>query len=147
MAERRRSKRGGTSRAHHDEQRDPVPEPVVERAKSAFQHRAEGDLAPLVFDSLLDATGTEDEHRMRFEHPSGNIEVQVSMTGEACTVRGRSGLAPARIELELEGSDVALVSETATGEFTFDSVPRGTKRIIVAGASAPTAVYTDWFWA
>jgi hypothetical protein len=147
MVERRRSKRTGTSRDQHVEQRDPVPEPVVERAKSAFQRRAEGELAPLVFDSLLDTAATDDEHRMRFEHPSATIEVHISLTADACNLRGRSDLAPGRVELELEDSDVALVSETPTGEFTFEGVPRGSKRIIVAGPSAPTAVHTDWFWA
>jgi hypothetical protein len=124
---------------------DPVPDAVVARAKAAFRQRTGGDVATLVFDSLVDEPTGADEQRLRFEHPRERVEVLVSTADGECSLRGRAEPAPLRVELELEGQEVALVEEATSGDFAFDRVPHGLKRMILVGPPGSEPVHTDWF--
>jgi hypothetical protein len=141
MADRRRT----SGRRPLSDVHDQVPDEVVKQAKGAFQRRTGGELAVLVYDSLVDERAPEAEHRLRFEHPHEHVEVIVSRTNGECTLRGRVDRAPVRIELEMEGTDVALVEEAADGEFAFGSVPHGLKRIVLIAPDGTDPVRTDWF--
>ncbi len=63
-----------------DEYPEQVPESVVAEAKAAFARKADGDVAILVHDSLIDGDDTAADHRLRFEHPQVLIDLQVSAT-------------------------------------------------------------------
>jgi hypothetical protein len=141
MAEQRGS--SGPTRREGD--LDPVPERVVAHAKAAYLRRTGGELAALVFDSLVDEATDSDEHRLRFEHPREHVEVLVSPEDGECSLRGRVEPAPARVELELEGGRDALVGEATGGDFAFDRVPRGLTRMILVGPPGSKPVHTDWF--
>src|ERR1700685_3270517 len=59
-----------------------VPDEVVAQAKGAFRQRTEGEVASLVFDSLVDEDAPAPAHRLRFEHPVIQLDVYVSTTAE-----------------------------------------------------------------
>jgi hypothetical protein len=125
---------------------DRVPDTVVEQAKRAYGRRRMGsDLATLVFDSWVDEPAAAGEQWLRFEHPCEHVEVLVSPVNGECCLRGRAEPPPVRVELELEGEDVALVEEATGGDFAFDRVPHGLKRIIFVGPPGSDPVHTDWF--
>jgi hypothetical protein len=50
-----------------------------------------------------------------------------------------------RVELELEGEEVALVVPAPRGDFAFDRIPHGLKRVILVGPPGSEPVRTDWF--
>jgi hypothetical protein len=140
MADRRRTSGRKTLTDAHDQ----VPDEVVNQAKAAFRRRTGGEVAALMFDSLVDEPAPHAEHRLRFEHPREYLEVVVSGTDRGCTLRGRVEPAPVRVELEMDGTDVALVEEAADGDFAFRDVPHGLKRMILT-APGTDPVRTDWF--
>ena len=140
MADRRRTSGRKTLTDAHDL----VPDEVVNQAKAAFRRRTGGEVAALMFDSLVDEPAPHAEHRLRFEHPHEHVEVVVSGTDRECTLRGRVEPAPVRVELEMDGTDVALVEEAADGDFAFRDVPHGLKRMILT-APGTDPVRTDWF--
>jgi len=121
---------------------DEVPKTVVARAKAAFGRRAEGDLAGLVFDSVMDAPAAGDRV-LRFEHPNGWLEISVSPVDDHVDIRVRSEPTATRVELEFEDDDVRLSDVPAGGEVRFEHVPRALMRIRVTLASGPA--HSDWF--
>ncbi len=145
MVDGRRSGGANPGLGAPDEGPDPVPAAVLAQAKAAFRRRLAGELATLVFDSVVDDVSSSAEHRLRFEHPHEQVEVLVLPTDGECNLRGRVEPAPVLVELELEGADVALVVEAPTGDFAFDRVPRGLKRMILVGPPGSEPVHTDWF--
>ncbi len=130
----------GAAPPTHDE----VPDSVVQRAKDAFERRAPGDLAAMVFDSAIDDPARVGGRLMRFEHPGGWVEIVVNAVSGDFAIRGRASPAPHRVELEPEGRDVALVSEVGEGTFEFPAVPSGLVRLLLIGPPASPPVHTDW---
>jgi hypothetical protein len=124
---------------------DQVPDAVVADAKAAFRYRSNREVAVLVFDSLVDGRAEANEHLLRFEHPSQRVELIISVTDGECALRGHVDPAPLRVELEMKGSEVALVEDAASGDFSFDRVPHGLKRMILVGLPGSEPVQTDWF--
>ena len=141
MSDRRRSRRGNAPPDAHDE----VPEAVVAQAKAAFGERTRGEVVTLVFDSLVDEPDTRKGYRLRFEHPRERVELVVSTTNGECTLQGHVEPALLRVELELEGTGIALVEEATTGTFGFAHVPRGLTRMILVGSGGSEPLHTDWF--
>jgi len=122
---------------------DQVPDSVVARAKAAFGRRAEGQLAALVFDSLIDAPTAGGDRVLRFEHANGWVEIVVSPVDGHTHLRVRSEPDATRVELEFEDDDVRLAEVPSEGELRFENVPRALMRVRVAAVSGP--VYSDWF--
>jgi hypothetical protein len=122
-----------------------VPEAVVTQAKAAFGQRTIGEVVTLVFDSLVDEPNPSMENRLRFEHPRQHVELVVSRTNGESTLQGHVEPALLRVELELEGTDMALVDKATTGTFAFAHVPPGLKRMILVGPEGSEPLHTDWF--
>jgi hypothetical protein len=123
-----------------------VPDNVIALAKAAFKSRPRGTLANLVFDSLVDEAASLDDHRLRFEHSQQQIELHISTSGDDTTMSGtlRGGIA-AKVALDLEGSELALITEVADGSFHFGPVPHGLVRLAIDEGKGTTTVTTDWF--
>ncbi len=129
-----------------DDYPDQVPEGVVAEAKAAFARKADGDLAHLVHDSLIDGDDAAADHRLRFEHPQMLIDLQVSAAADTSSVTGHIN-PPARRRAQIE-SDRAGASSTACieeGVFTFRDVPHGIVRIILLATGDDPPIHTDWF--
>jgi len=137
---RRSGKRSGADDPSHDD----VPAEVRDAARAALGRRRSGELAVLSFDSA-DRAITRPERLLRFDYPSGRIEIVVSTESRACTLRGRCELTGRRAEIEIAGHDVALAEEVRSGAFAFQNVPLGTVRVIVLGSEGAEPVHTDWF--
>jgi hypothetical protein len=122
------------------------PDSVVAEAKAAFGRRAQGDLAVLVYDSLVDDNDPAADHRLRFEHARLLIEVQVSAVGGGSSVTARvSPPTPVRVELEAarkEGTTSACIDH---GVFAFHDVPHGTVRILLPPTGDDPPMHSDWF--
>ncbi|HZQ84897.1 MAG TPA: hypothetical protein VFA83_08675 [Acidimicrobiales bacterium] len=89
---------------------------------------------------------TRPDRLLRFDYPSGRIEIVVSSEERVCTLRGRCELTARRAEIEIAGQhDVALAEEVRSGAFAFQNVPRGTLRVIVVANEGGEPVHTDWF--
>jgi hypothetical protein len=122
-----------------------VPDDLMREAKAAFGLRGHGDVAALMFDSLVDLDAPPEDHRLRFEHPATRIEVQVSAAPDAVSLHGRvSPAISGRTHLQLETGDVRLVADLRDGEFGFGPVGHGIIRLHVVSAGRPD-VRTDWF--
>jgi hypothetical protein len=130
-----------TDRAPND-----VPDHITAQARATFDRPAPGELATLAFDSLLDEGAPAADHRLRFEHPALQIDVDVSAAAEDTTLTGtmRPSL-PHRVELQMEGPEVSLVNDAAEGIFHFDHVPHGLVRLWLTGSPQTPAIRTDWF--
>jgi hypothetical protein len=125
---------------------DHVPEHVVTQAKTAFQDRRNGELAVLVFDSLLDEHDPPEDHRLRFEHRSLRIDLRVSVKGDGASIFGN--LLPrmdSRVELQFEGGDLAFMSDSCGGSFSFSPIGHGLTRLAVRCTDSNVLVRTDWF--
>lgn len=123
-----------------------VPDWVKDRARATFDQRTPGELARLRFDSLLDEGASPGDHRLRFEHPALEIDVDVSVAAESTTLTGTvkpSG--PHRVELQLERSEVPLINDAEEGTFNFEDLPHGLVRLWVSGSLQTPAIRTDWF--
>jgi hypothetical protein len=125
---------------------DHVPEHVITRAKAAFRQHRDGEVAVLVFDSLLDAHDPPEDHRLRFEHRSLRIDLRVSVKGNEASIFGE--LLPStdsRVELLFEGDDLAFTSESCGGSFSFSPIGHGLTRLSVRCRDNNVVVRTDWF--
>jgi hypothetical protein len=125
---------------------DPPPE-VVDQAKGAFSARAIGDLASLVFDSLIDGHGSPEDHVMRFEHTRVSIEVHVSYTEQNTGIHGViEGLRARRAALHLGDGDLAMVTDVEdSGRFGFQPVGHGLVKLSFEDAVNGPTMWTDWF--
>ena len=125
---------------------DRVPEDVLTNAKAAFRHRRKGELAVLVFDSLLDEHDPPEDHLLRFEHRNLWIDLRVLVKGDEASIFGE--LVPrtdARVELLLEGDDVGFVSDSCAGSFSFSPIRHGLTRLSIRRPDSDVVVLTDWF--
>lgn len=124
---------------------DPVPDDVLERARQAFGQRAEGPIAKLISDSLVDEGDKPESHVLLFETQDVKVEVHVESSRSQSRLRGTvSGMSAERASLHLEGSDLALASDVKSGAFTFDPVGHGVVRMSFEAPEASTLM-TDWF--
>ena len=131
--------------AGSDDIRDQVPDDVVARAKASFGRRSPGDVAVLVFDSLVDEGAPATDHRLRFEHPLMVIEVHVSAQADGSALEGRVEPALAeRVEVQLDEAELSFVDQVTNGAFSFERLGHGPIRLRLTGQGIP-AVHTDWF--
>ena len=123
-----------------------VPPPEVVRAKGAISGRVQGDLASLVFDSLIDGRGSPDEHVMRFEQNRASIEIHVSYTSQTTGVDGFvEGMRACRAALHLGDGDLAMVTDVDSGQFGFHPVGHGLVRLSFEDEAGGPLMWTDWF--
>jgi hypothetical protein len=124
---------------------DDVPDDLVREAKAAFGLRGQGEIAVLVFDSLVDLDAPPEDHRLRFDHPSMQVEVQVASRPETVTLRGRvHPVMSGQVHLQLDTGDLRLVADLVAGEFALASVGHGLIRLHLVSPGR-SDVYTDWF--
>jgi hypothetical protein len=123
-----------------------VPAHVTDQARATFERSAPGELAPLVFDSLVDEGATPADHRLRFEHPDLQIEVHVSAAPKGTMLAGTiTASLRYRVELQFEEARDSLVDDGTEGTFHFDRVPHGLVRLRLTGPPGTPAFRTDWF--
>lgn len=126
---------------------DPVPESVVDAARSAYAWRTiDAELAALSYDSLLDdeelagvRSAGSAARMLTFESADLTVEVAV----ERGRVMGQ--LVPAQVgtvELRHPGGSTTEQADEV-GRFSFDGVPRGPFSLRCTTADAATIV-TDW---
>ena len=129
------------------DQADPVPEHLVDGAKSAFTWRTiDAELAEIVFDSTLQSAGVraeEMDRQVTFQAPGVEIEVMV-VDASARRIVGQL-IPPAERTVELVGSDrVDTASTDRLGRFAFDEVEPGPVRLVVRDADGGPMVQTEW---
>jgi len=125
---------------------DGIPEEVVAAARAAFGPLEPGELAVVTFDSLVDEDDAPEDHRLRFEHPALQVDLRLSVHAGGASLSGHlTPSGPARVELDLEGADLAFVDNSSDGSFTFGPVGHGLLRLLVTAAGSATTVRTDWF--
>ncbi len=134
----------GTSAPDDDPER--VPPEVIARAKEAFGQRAEGQLAALVFDSLVDEGAPAEDHVLRFEHPSVQIELRVSVRDSGSTLVGQVNVREARrVQLQFTPPDGSVLAEVTDDYFSFEEVGHGIMRLNLFAEGPEPIVRTDWF--
>jgi hypothetical protein len=122
-----------------------VPEEVVNQAKAAFGRRRPGDIAVLVWDSLVDDDDAPEDHRLVFEHPDVQIEVRVRASAGSSDLEGR--VKPAgvlHVELQSDSEEVLYSAEAEAGAFKLKQAAPGVVRLALRGAATPL-IRTDWF--
>ena len=131
-----------------------VPGEVIGAARRAFAGRAAGALAPLVFDSLLDAAGSAAEHQLRFEAPGAAITVTVRAAETGIELCGSVDLAGAaapdgmRVEVRAYGDAVGAEepsSDTLDGAFRITGLAGGAVQLLVRQPDSAAICHTDWF--
>jgi hypothetical protein len=123
-----------------------VPEDLVAQVKSAFVNRCEGDLAVLVFDSLIDEGAPAQDHLLRFEHPLTRISLRVAAGLQESDLSGSTDPPTGeRAQLQFGGSDIYLDDEVVEGAFSFHAVPHGLTRLRILRTDDGLVIRTDWF--
>jgi hypothetical protein len=123
-----------------------VPKEVVKRAKAVFDRRTTGEVAALVFDSLVDDEGTAGDHRMYFEHPLLQADLHLSASPAGTTITGRLHPTLAgRIEVEYEAGGSSIVESVVDGVLHLGLVPHGLIRLWLIDVPQRPAIRTDWF--
>ena len=129
-----------------DQAREAVPEEVVSDAKGLFGRRAEGDLAVLVHDSLIDQGDPAADHRLRFHHPGLVIDLRVSVARGGSSVVGTVRPPTAlRVELEADTGRTRRGVDVSQGAFAFSEIPHGIVRLHVPASDDLPPIHTDWF--
>ena len=138
----RRSRRSAAARAALD----PVPPYVVEDAKGAFARRTEpSKLLALTTDSHADRSDHGAPRRLRFEHHSLSVDVQVMASGTARVLRAWSEPF-ARLAIEATNAiESALRPESPDDRWHLFTARAGD---VVEGAEAHDVageLRTEWF--
>jgi hypothetical protein len=122
-----------------------VPDEVVSQAKAAFARRSRGQIAVLVWDSLVDDDQPGRDHKLQFEHPDLQIDVHIHATDHSSDLHGQVK-PPDRPQVDLQSDEgkVLRTAQTFGGTFTFAEVPSGIVRLCIGGPATPD-VCTDWF--
>jgi hypothetical protein len=129
-----------------DNAAEDVPLTVIGEAKAAFKQRALGDLAVLVWDSLIDEGASSWHHHLRFENPRTWIEVSVSVDTGRSSLHGVIHPAvPGQVQLQREQGEQPLVAEVTRSAFRIERVPRGVVRLRLVGTAGKPTACTDWF--
>jgi hypothetical protein len=122
-----------------------VPEDLVAQAKAAFADRYEGDLAVLVFDSLVDEGAPATDHLLRFDHPVTRIKLQVAAGPQESELSGYTEPPTgSRVQLDVGTGDLYLAEDVVGGAFTFHAVPHGLVRLHILGSDEDPGIRTDW---
>lgn len=125
---------------------DRIPPDALAAAKAAFTSRTEGEVAQLAFDSLLDGTGSPENHVLRFEHDSVTIHVRIVSTNDDFTLSGRvQDDPPPVVALHLHAGGDPLAYEPREGAFEFVHVPHGQARLGLNYGPEKPVIWTDWF--
>jgi hypothetical protein len=126
---------------------DPVPDHVLAAAKGAVAWRTiDQDLAELVFDSALEATGVRDRdiaRQLTFRADDVEVELMLVDTEPRRLVGQVVPAATTTVRLE-STSAVAEQESDKYGRFTFDQVAAGPVRISIRGSEGRPGVLTDW---
>jgi hypothetical protein len=124
-----------------------VPEDLIAKAKAAFASGVgKSELAPLLYDSLVEGRDPASDHVLRFQHSRLVVEVHVYAWPEDVRLSGTVRPEGAdRVLLQLDTSEVRFVAPLEEGEFAFELVGHGLVRLHVIGADAADDVHTDWF--
>jgi hypothetical protein len=121
-----------------------IPDWVIADAKGRFGRRARGNVAYLVFDSLLDAGAPAEAHQLRFEHPRLWINLQVSVRATQAALTGTlDPVTTSRAVLYLE--DRTFIAPVENGAFSFDPVAHGLARVSFRGEAGQGTIWSDWF--
>jgi hypothetical protein len=123
-----------------------VPEDLVAQAKAVFATRYEGELAVLVFDSLVDERAPAKDHLLCFEHPLTRITLQVAAGPRGSDLSGSTDPPTgAWVQLQVGTSDIYLDEESVEGAFSFRAVPHGLIRLHFLKPDDGRLIRTDWF--
>jgi hypothetical protein len=129
-----------------DDAAERIPPEVVKQAKAAFRQPPRGELAALVWDSLIDEGEPGWHHHLGFEHPQMWIDVTVSVIFGLSTLRGVLYPAvPAHVELHRDETEYSANSEVSDGAFSLERIPRGLVRLRIVRSQRAPVLYTDWF--
>ena len=127
-------------------QADPVPEDVLEAAKTSFTWRTiDAELAALEFDSAIQEVagvrGDTSTRHLLFKSPDAELEIEFRPSDRTMTGQ----LAPAQhATVELMSADGALTVETdESGSFEFTDVPTGPVKLHCALHDGTTFT-TEW---
>lgn len=124
---------------------EPLPDHVTIEAKAAFSRKAVGELAALVFDSLVDGEDTPESHQLRFESEHFHVHVDVSVRPADVVLAGRTvPPVPGRFELIIDGTDLRFISDSSDGKFSFGPIGHGLVRLSFIPEPGPKT-QTDWF--
>jgi hypothetical protein len=130
-----------------DDDADKVPGEVLAHAKEAFGRRSEGQVAVLVFDSVMDGGDPAENYWLRFEHPLVRIELQISAGPYGSRLQGR--LEPSiaiQVQLELDAGSAPRCVAVRHARFLFERLNHGVVRLSLLGTRTPPILHTDWFW-
>ena len=116
------------------------------QAKAAFVNRYEGDLAVLVFDSLVDEGAPAKDHLLRFDHPATRIRLQVAAGPQESDLSGSTDPPTGRrVQLQASNGDIYFADEVVEGAFSFRSVRHGLIRLLILKPDDGRLIRTDWF--
>lgn len=125
---------------------DRVPPEALAAAKAAFGSRVEGEIAQLAFDSLLDGTGTAEDHTLTFEHPEVTIHLKVFARDDSFRLNGLVyGDQALAVVLHIHDGDTSIPAEPVGSSFQFDDVRHGQMRVELGYGPDKPAIWTDWF--
>jgi len=125
---------------------DTAVDSVAANAKAVFDSRTAGDVASLVFDSLVDANDGPEAHRLSFENAQLTVEVDVSISDDRVQIDAE--LQPsesAKAVLHRYEVDLSLVARVVGNRFSFGNVSHGLVRLSFENDTGDQAIYTDWF--
>jgi hypothetical protein len=125
---------------------DDVPKEVIEQAKAAFTRRRQGEVAVLVWDSMVDDRAPAADHQLRFEHADVRIELRILRTEKWSRVEGRVQPPGApEVQLESDHGDVLHRVDVTDGTFILEQVASAVVRLCLRNAPPATTICTDWF--
>ena len=132
---------------HPPEPSDRVPTEVISRATAAFERPGgHHELAALVYDSLAEGATSSEHFWLVFQNRGAQLQVSVRPNDPGWDLRGRIDPPDAsRVELEVDGPELAVVEIPTGGEFTFRAVPPGVIRVRLMGPGDAALLETDWF--
>jgi len=126
---------------------EPVPDHVVAGARAASTWRTiDEELASLVFDSALEASGVRSESTARqLTFRRGDAEIEVMVLDDTSRRVVGQLIPPQSVAVHLTSGDrVDEQRSDRLGRFTFNAVPSGPVRLSVMGTDAKPMMSTEW---
>jgi hypothetical protein len=135
---------------------DPVPPEVTEFASAAFDwRRVDAELAELLADSALETeatsltrSGGSGGRRLGFRSFELEIDAELTVDGDACTLLGQLAPAPTEATVEVQAADGTSLASAATdslGRFRLAFEAAGRIRLRVLRVDPPgLPVETSW---
>lgn len=125
---------------------DPVPGSVRAAAKNIFVERSDLPRASLVYDSILHHEGAVEPRELHFDHPAGQIRIQISYQGGPRTVTGHTTIAGRVVAVLYSRRDETTISSPIErGRFGFGLDVTGLARVGLPVEEGGTAIWTEWF--